>query len=418
MNEFSDESDNANDVPEFFLKRKKMLEKESDSPDKIDTINKKPEEKKSLEKSSDSLKSTEGKHVKNDETSLVDVDYNRKKLFSKGINLMADEKLEDASYVFQMILRMEPNDVDTLLKLGYARFHLEDYTESMRAYDTVLDIDVTNADAWNLKSLVYYERKSYGKALDCADKAIDSDPTFGMAWYNRACYLSMLNEVPQSLDALVRSIEIDVKNAKRAVKDKDFMNVRLEEGFKRIVEVVVIESLRQGYHTIGSIVWTTFLDKEDVLKCLERLMRKGLVVKHEIRKVWNAVDTYDLVAEIANKVGTTKRGILGIPKKSLPKPVKDLKNLAEAIQLITTTIEDEELEKTIEYCNLFINPEKCGQEMIDDFLEEHREIRLFKIRLKDKGLDFLLDNKKKMLALLDDMEVSVMKKLRSDLARN
>jgi tetratricopeptide (TPR) repeat protein len=317
-----------------------------------------------------------------------------------------------------MILRIDPNDVDALLKLGYARFHMEDYTESMRAYDKVLDIDVTNADAWNLKSLVFYERKSYGKALDCADKAIDSDPTFGMAWYNRSCYLSMLNEVPQSLDALVRSIVIDVKNAKRAVKDKDFMNVRLEEGFKRIVEVVVIESLRQGYHTIGSIVWTTFLDKEDVLKCLDRLMRKGLVIKHEIRKVWSTVDTYDLVPEVANKVGTTKRGILGIPKKSLPKPVKDLKNLAEAIQLITTTIEDEELEKTIEYCNLFINPEKCGQEMIDDFLEEHREIRLFKIRLKDKGLDFLLDNKKKILALLDDMEVSVMKKLRSDLARN
>jgi len=413
-----DESDNTNNVPEFFLRRKKMLEGESKSSDKIDAINKKPEEKKPLKKSSNSLKPTEGKLVKNDEVSLVDVDYNRKKLFSKGINLMADEKLEDASHIFQMILRINPNDVDALLKLGYARFHLEDYTESMRAYDSVLDIDVTNADAWNLKSLIYYERKSYGKALDCADKAIDSDPTFGMAWYNRACYLSMLSEVPQSLDALVRSIEIDVKNAKRAVKDKDFMNVRLEEGFKRIVEVVVIESLRQGYHTIGSIVWTTFLDKEDVLKCLERLMRKGLVIKHEIRKVWSTVDTYDLVPEMANKIGTTKRSMLGIPKKSLPKPVKDLKNLAEAIQLIKTTIEDEELEKTIEYCNLFINPEKCGQEMIDDFLEEHREIRLFKIRLKDKGLDFLFDNKKKMLVLLDNMEVSVMKKLRSDLASN
>ena len=96
------------------------------------------------------------------------------------------------------------------------------------------------------------------KALDCADKAIDSDPTFGMAWYNRSCYLSLENQIPESLDALVRSIEIDVKNAKRAVKDKDFMNVRFEEGFKRIVEVVVIESLRQGYHTLGAIVWTTF----------------------------------------------------------------------------------------------------------------------------------------------------------------
>jgi hypothetical protein len=56
--------------------------------------------------------------------------------------------------------------------------------------------------------------------------------------------------------------------------------------------------------------------------------------------------------------------------------------------------------------------------MIDDFLEEHREIRLFKIRLKDKGLDFLLDNKKKILALFDNMDVNVMKKLRSDLTSN
>ena len=356
--------------------------------------------------------------TKKDETSLIDADFNRNKLFSKGINRMADLKLDDASHLFEMILRINPDDVDALLKLGYCRFHLEDYTESMRVYDKVLDIDVTNADAWNLKSLVFYERKVYGKALDCADKAIDSDPTFGMAWYNRSCYLSLENQIPESLDALIRSIEIDVKNAKRAVKDKDFMNVRLEEGFKRIVEVVVIESLRQGYHTIGSIVWTTFLDKEDVIKCLNRLMQRGLVVKHEKRQVWSTIDTYDLIPEMANKIGTIKRGMLGIPNKSLPKPAKSLKSLAEAIQLIKSSIEEEVLEKIIEYCNLFIDTEKCGQEMIDDYLEEHREIRLIKIRLKDKGIDFLQDKKKKMLAMFDNMEISVSKKLRSNLARN
>ena len=395
-------NEQSDEIPEFFLEKKE-----------------KPEKKK-IDRKLFGLKkgSTKTSLVKKDEGSLIDADFNRNKLFSKGINLMADEKLEDASHVFEMVLRINPNDVDALLKLGYSRFHLEDYSESMRAYDKVLDIDVTNADAWNLKSLVFYERKVYGKALDCADKAIDSDPTFGMAWYNRSCYLSMLNQIPESLDALVRSIEIDVKNAKRAVKDKDFMNVRLEEGFKRIVEVVVIESLRQGYHTIGSIVWTTFLDKEDVLKCLARLMKRGLVVKHEKRQVWSTIDTYDLVPEIANKIGTIKRGMLGIPSKSLPKPVKNLKNLAEAIQLIKSSIEEEELEKTIEYCNLFVDPTKCGQEMIDDFLEEHREVRLFKIRLKDKGIDFLRDNQKKMLAMFDNMEMTVTKKLRSDLTTN
>jgi tetratricopeptide (TPR) repeat protein len=395
-------NEQSDEIPEFFLEKKEKPEKKKISR-KLFGL-KKRSDKTSL--------------VKKDEGSLVDVDFNRNKLFSKGINLMADEKLEDASHVFEMVLRINPNDVDALLKLGYSRFHLEDYSESMRAYDKVLDIDVTNADAWNLKSLVFYERKVYGKALDSADKAIDSDPTFGMAWYNRSCYLSLLNQIPESLDALVRSIEIDVKNAKRAVKDKDFMNVRLEEGFKRIVEVVVIESLRQGYHTLGSIVWTTFLDSEDVIKCLTRLMKRGLVVKHEKRQVWSTIDTYDLVPEIANKIGTIKRGMLGIPSKSLPKPVKNLKNLAEAIQLIKSSIEEEELEKTIEYCNLFVDPTKCGQEMIDDFLEEHREVRLFKIRLKDKGIDFLQDNQKKMLAMFDNMEMAVTKKLRSDLTTN
>jgi len=395
-------NEQSDEIPEFFLEKKE-----------------KPEKKK-ISRKLFGLKKRSAKTslVKKDEGSLIDADFNRNKLFSKGINLMADEKLEDASHVFEMVLRINPNDVDALLKLGYSRFHLEDYSESMRAYDKVLDIDVTNADAWNLKSLVFYERKVYGKALDCADKAIDSDPTFGMAWYNRSCYLSLLNQIPESLDALVRSIEIDVKNAKRAVKDKDFMNVRLEEGFRRIVEVVVIESLRQGYHTLGSIVWTTFLDSEDVIKCLTRLMKRGLVVKHEKRQVWSTIDTYDLVPEIANKIGTMKRGMLGIPSKSLPKPVKNLKNLAEAIQLIKSTIEEEELEKTIEYCNLFVDPTKCGQEMIDDFLEEHREVRLFKIRLKDKGIDFLRDNQKKILAMFDNMEMAVTKKLRSDLTIN
>ena len=395
-------NEKSDDMPEFFLEKKE-----------------KPEKKESSKKLFGLKKKQAGTELaKKNETSLIDADFNRNKLFSKGINRMADEKLEDASHLFEMILRINPNDVDALLKLGYCRFHLEDYTESMRVYDKVLDIDVTNADAWNLKSLVFYERKIYGKALDCADKAIDSDPTFGMAWYNRSCYLSLENQIPESLDALIRSIEIDVKNAKRAVKDKDFMNVRLEEGFKRIVEVVVIESLRQGYHTIGSIVWTTFLDKEDVIKCLNRLMQRGLVVKHEKRQVWSTIDTYDLIPEMANKIGTIKRGILGIPNKSLPKPAKSLKSLAEAIQLIKSSIEEEVLEKIIEYCNLFIDTEKCGQEMIDDYLEEHREIRLIKIRLKDKGIDFLQDNKKKMLAMFDNMEISVTKKLRSNLARN
>ncbi len=100
-----------------------------------------------------------------DETSLTNVNYQRDRLYKKGINLMADEKLEEAVRNFEMILRADPNDVEAMLKLGYSRFHLEDHSEAMRVYDKILDIDVTNPEAWNLKSLVNYEKKNYAKAL-------------------------------------------------------------------------------------------------------------------------------------------------------------------------------------------------------------------------------------------------------------
>ena len=349
------------------------------------------------------------------ETSLTDADYNRKKLFKQGINLMADEKLDDAAIVFEQALRIDPNNVETLLKLGYALFHLDDHAEALKVYDKILDIDVTNAEAWNLKALVHYEQKNYSKALDGVEKAIESDPTYGMAWYNKGCFLSLLNQIPESIEALKRSIEIDVKNARKAVKDRDFVNLRIEEGFKRIIEVVVLESIRQGYHTIGAIVWTTFLDKSDTEDALRKLSEKGLIVKNEKREGFHRIPIYDLVQELVDKVGTEQKSLLGIKMKKLPGVVKNLKQLSHAIQAVKSSIEEEDVEKTIDNFEPLIDPTKYGQEMIEQFFEEHREIRLWKIRLKDRGLFYLQDNKQKMLNVFDNIEVTVTKQLRSEI---
>ena len=350
------------------------------------------------------------------ERSLVDVDYNRKKLFKKGVNLMADEKLEEAIEIFEQALRIDPDNVETLMKMGYARFHLEEYGEALKVYDKILDIDVTNPEAWNLKGLVHYEQKNYAKALDAAQKAIESDSTYGMAWYNQACFLSLLNQVPEALESLKHSIEIDVKNARKSIRDKDFMNVRVEEGFKRIQEVVVLESVRQGYHTIGAIVWTTFLDKIDAETALRKLLEKGLIVQNEKRDGLSKIPIYDLADNVAEKLGKEKKGLFGITKKTLPKPVKNLKQLSQAIQSVKEAIENDDVDKTIEIFEEFIDPTKSGEQMIENFFDEHREIRLWKIRLQDRGADYLIDNKEKMIVLFDNIEGTVTKKLRDEIS--
>jgi len=372
---------------------------------------KKPFGKKSKE--TDESKS-EKVEVKN--TSIVDSDYNRKKLFKKGINFMADEKLEDAVDVFQQALRIDPDSVETLLKLGYARFHLDDHNEALAVYDKILDIDVTNPEVWNLKGLVYYQQKKYAKALDAAEKAIESDPTFGMAWYNKACFLSLLNQVPDSLESLKRSIEIDVKNARRSIRDFDFKNVRIEEGFKRIQEVVVLESVRQGYHTIGAIVWTTYLDKVDAETGLRKLMEKGLLVQNEKRMGLNKIPIWDLAPNVAERMGKEKKGLFGVTRKTLPRPIKNLKELSLAIQSVKEAIEEKDVEKTMNIFDEFTKPEKLGEQMIEMFLDEHREIRLWNIRLKDRGEDYLVTNEEKMLTLFDNIEVTITKKLRNEIA--
>ena len=370
--------------------------------------------KKPFQRKSKAKKSEETE--KKETTSLVDADYNRKKLFKKGINLMADEKLEEAVEVFEQALRIDPDNIETMMKLGYARFHLDDHSESLRVYDRILDIDVTNPEAWNLKGLVHYEQKKYAKALDSVEKAVESDPTYGMAWYNKACFQSLLNQVPESLESLKRSIEIDVKNARKSIRDRDFLNVRTEDGFKRIEEVVVLESIRQGYHTIGAIVWTTYIDSIDVKKAIQKLMDKGLIVQNEKRDGLHRIPVWDLTPEVAKRMGEEKKGLFGITRKKLPTPVKNLKSLSEAIQIAKDAIEEEDVDKALEIFDEFTETERSGKQMIDNFFDEHREIRLWKIRLKDRGVDYIIDNKEKMLDLFDNVESTVTKKLREEIA--
>ena len=361
---------------------------------------------------------TEMPKEKPKDAKLTDPNYARDKIYKKGISLMADEKMEDAALAFEDALRIDPGHVDSLLKLGYTRFHMTDLAGAMDAYNKVHEIDVTNADAWNLKSLIYYRQKNYEKALECVEKAIESNPTDGMSWYNKACYHSLLNHIPEAIEALKRSIEIDVKNAKKAVRDKDFENIRADDGYRRIIEVVVLESVRQGYHKVGQIVWTTMLGKAEIEDAAKKLVEKGLIVKVEKNRGLQKVEEYEITPELAEKIGVEKKGFFGTTKKSQPVLVQHLKEISEAVQAAKIAIENGDAKEVVSKLDIFIDPARKGSQMIELFFEEHREIRLYKVRLNDRGFEYLHSNKQKMIELLDHIEMTVTKKLRIATAQN
>jgi tetratricopeptide (TPR) repeat protein len=340
------------------------------------------------------------------ESDYNESDFQKRDLYNKGINDMSNEKFLDAIRSFDLALRIDPQFVDAWIKRGYAHFHLGEYTVAIASYDKALEIDVNNAEAWNLKGLAYYKMENYDKAIECCEKSVDINPNEGMSWYNKACYLTLSGRIDDGLEALKRSIEIDIQNARKAVRDRDFENARAEEGFRRIIEVVVLESIRQGYDHVGKIVWITAMDRAEVEDALMRLAMKGLVIKHERRTFTGKEEYYELPKEIANKVGMTKKGGF-FGTKQVSAPVQQLKDIKEILTKARDSIEKGDLISTLEQFDELVSPTKHGNAMMEQFFDEHRDLRLFQIRLRDKGQDYLNSHKSDLMKLLTEIDSKI-----------
>ena len=328
-------------------------------------------------------------------------------LYNKGINHMANEKLSDAIRCFELSLRIDPQFVNAWIKKGYTHFHLAEYSVAISCYDNALDLDINNFEAWNLKGLAYYRMNNLLKAIECCEKSIDINHNNGMAWYNLSCYLVLDGRVDDGMEALKRAIEIDISYAKRAVRDKDFENAKAEEGFRRIIEVVVLEAIRHGYDYPGKIIWITGMDKADVDDALLRLSMKGLVLRREKKNFFNKEEYFELSKEIALKVGTLKRsGFMGKSREVSP-PVQQLKDISEILAKMRDSVEQGDVQATIGYFDKLINPSIHGSTMIEKFFNEHRDLRLYQNRLKDKGQEYLNSHKADFIKLMIEIDSKV-----------
>src|ERR1041385_6147561 len=296
-------------------------------------------------------------------------DFQVRDLYKKGINYMSSDKLSDAIRSFELALRLDPKFVEAWIKKGYAHFHLRDYSFAISSYDMALNIDPDNHEAWNLKGLAYYKMNNYSKAIECCTKALDANPNDGMVWYNYACYLTLDGKVDDGMEALRRAIEIDISHAKKAVRDRDFENAHAEEGFMRIIEVVALESVRQGYDYAGKIVWVTGMNKEDVEDALLRLEMKGLVVKKEKKSILGKEAYYELAKGLSEKLGQVKRSGFLMTKKEVLAPVQEIKEILKLLDMAIEEVRNGNLGVTLEALDQLTNPVKHGNALIEQFFE-------------------------------------------------
>jgi tetratricopeptide (TPR) repeat protein len=322
---------------------------------------------------------------------ITEDDIKKVKIYRKGVSKMSEEKFEEAIKTFDFALRIDPYFVDAIIKKGYSHFNLNEYNLALTFYDQALEININNPEVWDLKGLVYYKTKNYDKAISCCEKAIDMNPNIAMTWYNYACYLTLDGRISQGMEALKKSIELDITNAKKAVKDKDFINARMEEDYKRIIEVVILESIRQGNDYLGKIIWVTGLNREEIQDATTRLANKGLLYKSIKKSFSKYEEQYELSKELISKVGIEKRTTSKTfeRKKESFFSTQQIKDISKILMDASDSAERNDLNQLLNNIDKLLSPILHGTLILDNFFEEHRELRLFNSRLKENGQEYL-----------------------------
>src|ERR687897_530929 len=145
------------------------------------------------------------------------------------------------------------------------------------------------------------------------------------------------------------------------------------------------------------------MDRAGVDVALLRIAMKGIVIKEESGTCTGKEQYYELPSEIADKVGATKKsGRFGT--KQVSAPVQQIKDIKEVLAQAKDSIEKGDLAGTLEHFDELVSPIKPGNAMIEQFFDEHRDLRLYKIRLQDRGQEYLNAHKSDLIDLITKID--------------
>jgi archaeosine-15-forming tRNA-guanine transglycosylase len=88
-------------------------------------------------------------------------------------------------------------------------------------------------------------------------------------------------------------------------------------------------------------------------------------------------------------------------------PVQQLKDISEILAKTRESVEQGDVQLTIGYFDKLINPSIHGSTMIEKFFNEHRDLRLYQNRLKDKGQEYLNSHKSDFIKLMIEIDSKV-----------
>jgi tetratricopeptide (TPR) repeat protein len=156
----------------------------------------------------------------------------------KGLALFNLGRYDDALSCLDEALRMDPEDIVALLAKGQVLLSSGRYEEALTSLDAVLDKEWTNIDALILKGLALSKLGRYEEGIRCWDSIVQINRNNATGWYNKACFEARMGYTDAALESLYKAIQIDKNRALEAKEEEDFANLRNDERFLSLTNLV------------------------------------------------------------------------------------------------------------------------------------------------------------------------------------
>lgn len=147
-------------------------------------------------------------------------DVDIQSLIDVGLSYMQINRFEEATEAFERAARFAEEDSldaqEAWVNKGVAHAQLEEYDEAIGAYQEALNIDEDSEHAASAHTNLAYALWEWGRtedALDHAERAVEVDPRFPQAWFNRGFFLAERGLHEEAVNAFDNAIRLGMRNA-------------------------------------------------------------------------------------------------------------------------------------------------------------------------------------------------------------
>jgi len=154
-----------------------------------------------------------------DERDIASDEVDAAELLDSGLSYVGIRRFEEATETFERAARFATDDrieQEAWVNKGAAHAELGEYDPAVGAYREAIAIDDDSEHAATAETNLAYALWEWGRteeALEHAERAVEIDPRFAEAWYNRGFFLLERGLAEDALNALDNAIRLGMRDA-------------------------------------------------------------------------------------------------------------------------------------------------------------------------------------------------------------